>query len=116
MESVSNLIETGKSQETYRRAKEMLELGFLASNAFYVSCTHEGHTEAYLSAMHQVAKHLNSEEGLKDERQGPVCHSGFARLTQSQPLKQLFSEALTEEKIVCLRQLEELILCGCKSA
>lgn len=65
--------------------QEMLKRGFLASTAFYVSCAHEGHTDSYLNAMHEVMSdiksHLNSGRAMAEQLQGQVCHSGFKRLT-----------------------------------
>lgn len=63
----------------------MLEKGFLASTAFYASYAHkEDHVSNYLKAVEetfsfisQVVKSGNPEKHLK----GPVCHSGFKRLT-----------------------------------
>jgi glutamate-1-semialdehyde 2,1-aminomutase len=63
----------------------MLEKGFLASTAFYASYAHkEEHVNNYLKAVEetfsfiaQAVKKGNPENYLK----GPVCHSGFRRLT-----------------------------------
>lgn len=63
----------------------MLEKGFLASTAFYASYAHkENHVNDYLKAVDeafsfiaQAVKTGNPEKHLK----GPVCHSGFKRLT-----------------------------------
>jgi glutamate-1-semialdehyde aminotransferase len=63
----------------------MLERGFLATNAYYASYAHKDtHIKAYLEAvdecfgiMSKAAAQGNAEEHLK----GPVCHSGFRRLT-----------------------------------
>ncbi len=63
----------------------MLEKGFLASTAFYASYAHkEEHVNEYLKAVEetfsfiaQAVKKGNPENFLK----GPVCHSGFKRLT-----------------------------------
>ena len=63
----------------------MLEKGFLASTAFYVSYAHKKeHITKYLKAVDEsfnfIAKAIkgNSPE---DFLKGPVCHSGFERLT-----------------------------------
>lgn len=63
----------------------MLEKGFLASTAFYASYAHkEDHVNDYLKAVEEAfffisraVKSGNPEKHLK----GPVCHSGFKRLT-----------------------------------
>jgi glutamate-1-semialdehyde 2,1-aminomutase len=63
----------------------MLEKGFLASNGFYASYTHKDELiEKYSDAvdstfdfMSNAIKEGNPEKYLK----GPVCHSGFKRLT-----------------------------------
>jgi glutamate-1-semialdehyde aminotransferase len=63
----------------------MLEKDFLASTAFYASFAHKGeHVEKYLIAVDNVFEDIskavtegNPEKYLK----GPVCHSGFRRLT-----------------------------------
>jgi glutamate-1-semialdehyde 2,1-aminomutase len=63
----------------------MLEKGFLASTAFYASYAHkENHVSDYLRAagecfsfIAQAVASGNPEKHLK----GPVCHSGFKRLT-----------------------------------
>lgn len=65
--------------------QEMLKRGFLASNVVYVSYAHtEEIVDQYLHAADEVfgmiakAVKSGSLEGLLD---GPVCHSGFSRLT-----------------------------------
>lgn len=63
----------------------MLEKSFLASTAFYASYAHkENHVNEYLKAVEEAfsfisraVKSGNPEKHLK----GPVCHSGFKRLT-----------------------------------
>jgi glutamate-1-semialdehyde aminotransferase len=63
----------------------MLEKGFLATTSFYSSYAHKDeHVNKYLDAVDEVFDTLaeaitknNPEKYLK----GPVCHSGFARLT-----------------------------------
>jgi len=63
----------------------MLEKGFLASTAFYASFAHkDSDIEKYIQAIDEVFKEIaaivkkgNPEKFLK----GPVCHSGFRRLT-----------------------------------
>ena len=63
----------------------MLEKGFLASNAFYSSYAHkEEHVSGYLQALNDafsfIADALNKGKPEKYLK-GPVCHSGFKRLT-----------------------------------
>ena len=65
--------------------QQMLEKGFLATTAFYASYAHkESHVNKYLIAVNDVFYLLKKamREG-KPERylNGPVCHSGFRRLT-----------------------------------
>jgi glutamate-1-semialdehyde 2,1-aminomutase len=63
----------------------MLEKGFLANTSFYASYAHkEKHVKKYLKAVDgafsfisKVLKEKNPEKYLK----GPICHSGFTRLT-----------------------------------
>lgn len=63
----------------------MLEKGFLASTAFYASYAHkENHVNDYLKAVDEsfsfIAQAIKSGSPEKNLR-GPVCHSGFKRLT-----------------------------------
>ncbi|PWB52451.1 MAG: aminotransferase class III [Candidatus Methanoperedenaceae archaeon] len=63
----------------------MLDKGFLASTAFYASFAHkEAHLKNYLKAADEAFGFISKSiaEG-KTERylKGPVCHSGFKRLT-----------------------------------
>jgi len=67
--------------------QQMLEQGFLASTAFYASFAHtEEDVSRYLSACDSVFKELseiiNTGTSVKDRLKGPVCHSGFQRLTR----------------------------------
>lgn len=63
----------------------MLEKGFLATTAFYASLAHKKHNiQAYLHAtglvfakLAKIIKEGNPEKYLN----GPICHSGFKRLT-----------------------------------
>ncbi len=65
--------------------QEMLEKGFLATNAFYAAYAHQDrHVEEYLNAMDktfaviaQAIERNNVHQLLK----GPVAHAGFHRLT-----------------------------------
>jgi len=63
----------------------MLEKGFLASTAFYASFAHKDeHIEKYLRAVDEsfafISKAIKSGNP-KQFLKGPVCHSGFKRLT-----------------------------------
>lgn len=65
--------------------QEMLELGFLASTSFYASLAHQPELiKLYLEACDKVFA-LIAEALKKGEPEkllkGPVCHSGFKRLT-----------------------------------
>lgn len=65
--------------------KLMLERGFLATTAFYVSFAHkEKDVDAYLEAVDAVFSILATyikKETLNEHLSTPVCHSGFSRLT-----------------------------------
>ncbi|MDD4907491.1 MAG: aminotransferase class III-fold pyridoxal phosphate-dependent enzyme [Candidatus Omnitrophica bacterium] len=64
---------------------KMLDQGFLATNAFYASYAHkDGDLRSYIQAadkafafIAKISKEKEPEKNLK----GPVCHSGFQRLT-----------------------------------
>lgn len=63
----------------------MLEKGFLASNAFYASYSHndsylDEYSEALDDTFHMIA-HAISEKNPEKFLKGPICHSGFKRLT-----------------------------------
>jgi glutamate-1-semialdehyde aminotransferase len=63
----------------------MLERGFLASTAFYASYSHKDeHIEKYRAAVDQsfeiISKSIK-QNNLESLLKGPVCHSGFQRLT-----------------------------------
>ena len=62
--------------------QEMLEKGFLATNAFYVSYAHkEEHVKDYLDAVDGVFAFLaRAKEDPKKHLKSAVCHSGFKRL------------------------------------
>lgn len=65
--------------------QKMLELGFLATNAYYASFAHKGsHIKSYIEACGKafvfIAEAVKSGEPEKYLK-GPVCHSGFKRLT-----------------------------------
>lgn len=66
-------------------AQLMLERGFLATTAFYVSYAHkEEHTKKYLGAVDEAFSFISKaiEEGEPEKYlKGPVCHAGFKRLT-----------------------------------
>jgi glutamate-1-semialdehyde 2,1-aminomutase len=65
--------------------QEMLKRGYLATTAFYASCAHEGYVEGYLAALKEVFESIKSMLDSGDDPmsylEGPVCHSGFKRLT-----------------------------------
>jgi len=65
--------------------QEMLKKGYLATTALYVSCAHDGHLDGYYTALeevfHQIGGFIQSGESVANHLQGPVCHSGFKRLT-----------------------------------
>lgn len=65
--------------------QEMLKQGFLATNAFYASFAHnEDDIEKYLNATEKVfnkMKELINQGSLEQALEGPVCQSGFQRLT-----------------------------------
>lgn len=65
--------------------QEMLQRGFLATNAFYASYAHhDPHIESYLKALDKtfafIAKAIERNE-VEKLLKGPVAHSGFRRLT-----------------------------------
>lgn len=64
--------------------QEMLRRGFIASDAYYASFAHKDeHIDAYLNACDEVfaiiAKSIKGNN-YKELLEGPVAHSGFARL------------------------------------
>jgi hypothetical protein len=63
----------------------MLKRGYLATVAFYASVAHEGFLEGYFNAFREVfgqIKDLMKQEAEPSSfLEGPVCHSGFKRLT-----------------------------------
>jgi len=63
----------------------MLDRGFLATNGFYASYAHKDeHVKMYLEAADDAFLFISnaSEEGNPEKYlKGPVCHSGFKRLT-----------------------------------
>ncbi len=65
--------------------QEMLKRGFLASTAFYASYAHKTeHIEAYTQAVDECFALINDaviSGNPKTLLNGPVCHSGFQRLT-----------------------------------
>lgn len=65
--------------------QEMLEKNFLVSNVIYLSYAHTKETiDHYLDASYRVFTRIKKgieEENLKELLKGPVCHSGFSRLT-----------------------------------
>lgn len=65
--------------------QEMLKLGFLATNAFYASYSHkEEDIQKYIQAVDKVfglIKKRIENNDLDDFLEGPVCQTGFQRLT-----------------------------------
>lgn len=65
--------------------QEMLKKGFLATTACYISLAHsDSIVESYLLACDEVFADLAAalkQGDLQDRLQGPVCHSGFKRLS-----------------------------------
>lgn len=65
--------------------QEMLKRGFLANTAFYASYAHtEEIVDKYIEETKEVfaiIKKAIDENGVEDYLEGPVCHSGFQRLT-----------------------------------
>jgi glutamate-1-semialdehyde aminotransferase len=65
--------------------QEMLKEGFLASNLVYISYAHTKKiADRYLKAADKVFERISSAIRLKKLRsllKGPICHSGFSRLT-----------------------------------
>ncbi|MBV6430487.1 MAG: 3-aminobutyryl-CoA aminotransferase [Bryobacteraceae bacterium] len=65
--------------------QEMLDRGFLATNAFYAMYAHEDQqVEAYLAAVEEVFLGIGEairRNRLMDSLRGPVAHAGFRRLT-----------------------------------
>lgn len=65
--------------------QEMLQKGFLATNAFYASYAHQDHhIESYLNALDEtfavIAAAMKKNE-VEKLLKGPIAHSGFRRLT-----------------------------------
>ncbi len=65
--------------------QEMLKRGYLASTSVYISYSHtEKHVNNYLNKVDEVfeiVKKAIEEDKVLDMLEGPVCHSGFQRLT-----------------------------------
>jgi len=63
----------------------MLEKGFLATTAFYASYAHKPKmVEDYLKAVDEIFGYISKilkGSNIKKHLHGPVCHSGFKRLT-----------------------------------
>lgn len=63
----------------------MLEKGFLATTAFYASYAHtEQHVKRYIAAVDQAFEFIKQkidQNNVMQALKGPVCHSGFKRLT-----------------------------------
>lgn len=66
--------------------QEMLKRGFLAGNVIYVSHAHKDEDiESYLDAVSETLDICQQglEKGFAGYLHGPVCHSGFQRLSKS---------------------------------
>ncbi|OGC36738.1 aminotransferase class III [candidate division WOR-1 bacterium RIFOXYB2_FULL_48_7] len=65
--------------------QEMLKKGYLATNLTYLSFAHTHQIiDKYLQVAHKVFKEIKRaimNRTLSDQLDGPVCHSGFQRLT-----------------------------------
>lgn len=65
--------------------QEMLKKGYLASNLIYLSYAHTNDIiDKYCEVAYEVFKKIKTAQTggtLKDMLEGPICHSGFARLT-----------------------------------
>ncbi|MFH1389705.1 MAG: aminotransferase class III-fold pyridoxal phosphate-dependent enzyme [Candidatus Margulisiibacteriota bacterium] len=64
--------------------QRMLELGFLATTAFYASFAHQAkQVDGYCQAIDEVFAFLSkaASSDPKKSLKGPICHSGFKRLT-----------------------------------
>ncbi|MBI5140365.1 MAG: aminotransferase class III-fold pyridoxal phosphate-dependent enzyme [Candidatus Vogelbacteria bacterium] len=65
--------------------QEMLKKGYLASNLTYISVAHtESIIDKYLENVREVFNKIKTAKAngkLKKMLDGPICHSGFARLT-----------------------------------
>lgn len=65
--------------------QEMLKKGFLATNSYYSSYAHkQEHLDKYLNAVDDVFAFIaraTKEGNLNKYLNGPVCHSGFKRLS-----------------------------------
>jgi glutamate-1-semialdehyde aminotransferase len=65
--------------------QKMLEKGYLATTSFYASFAHKNkHIDGYLKAADSAFSFIScalKQGGLKKFLKGPVCHSGFKRLT-----------------------------------
>jgi len=63
----------------------MLEKGFLATTAFYASYSHkDDHIARYLEAVDEAFAFISGvleKDGAEKYLKGPVCHSGFKRIT-----------------------------------
>ena len=65
--------------------QEMLKKGFLASDRFYASISHDGYSvNLYLEALNEVFTSINKNnlDGIEIDTllDGPIKHSGFKRL------------------------------------
>ena len=65
--------------------QEMLKNGFLATNAFYASISHnQTYINSYFESLdnifNKISKCEKGEINIDDLLEGPVCHGGFYRL------------------------------------
>ena len=64
--------------------QEMLKVGYLASNACYLSIAHENQViDNYLEKLNQIFKKIKNFEkkgNIKEHLEYPLCHTGFQRL------------------------------------
>ena len=65
--------------------QEMLQKGFLATNAFYACYAHQdSHIESYLAAVNEafaIIAEATKQNRVEKLLRGPIAHSGFHRLT-----------------------------------
>jgi glutamate-1-semialdehyde 2,1-aminomutase len=85
--ALAHLSFEGPSAQAVRTlfTQEMLDRGFLAGPALYVTYAHhDAHVDAYLRAVAQVFEVLaraQTHKSVEARLRGPVAHSGFQRLT-----------------------------------
>jgi glutamate-1-semialdehyde 2,1-aminomutase len=82
--NIKSLIGNSNLYKTFI-TQEMLKRGFLASNSFYASISHDSETiNTYLDSLndlfHIIGKCEGEEESIEDLLDGPPAHLGFKRL------------------------------------